>query len=1202
MWPVWTGRIGPATSLTTPQSSSRHPSSRTPTPVRYNNDEQEDSEDEVSSRNVRQRTLAPQPLPVPAPPLLAVPDLVPLLSTNIQGERRQPIQIRRQFGLWSNPMQNTLAAEEQRAINFFYITCLNDYELAWTNRLPHPNSLLHIVPELEQASKLQELKILYGIRKLHLNMLTLRETKCSCCGVMWTEPGVFTKPPEPHWELQHGGRKHVFMNYNSNQFEYCSKASANRRPELRKCDEVCSKCLKHLTNSKIVLPPEFSIQSGYNLGTLPPQCFVDMTLVEECLIARISPCMCIGLLPNGSGTSQSGGIVCIDRSDTVRELAQELPNLAADLNFVFLVRKRAPSGPSTDPRFHRVRELKCNRARVHACLQYCLRTNPGYKDLNMRISNERLQLLPLDGTVIPSVLEAEDEVMTQIRGLADVGGPAPLQREVDSNPLPQQDASPETHEIGGEAMDIDQFHTAVEHDPDMQADEADTSDTAGINRALNEAPGDWPVTCYMLVEEHGGNATVQRVEQDLESMRHNLARNAPPTVQPSPLPTAPPYATPPHVLPSPVPTAHLSVPTEPQHTQNRHSGRFVHAYGHRTPLDPSKLKFFWSMAFPSLFLSTEIQCHDGSTSFDSSADFICDAPRSFSATFVEWLNWISNVHYRYMSHPTFPFVALATKNRITMTSSVSYGVTTMGHLTPLTRAHLLQLVEDSRVAGAPVIPSLTAKMTSWTRNVVGSSPYWWDVKKKVNAFVQQLFLHENRVPSLFMTTSLAEFHVQPLHRFLEQAFTMQDMPEHAAASSFVARGEATPSEHSRKFRDNIKNSPLLIDSYAELKLEAYKKIILQQVLDVDEYFITGEYAESRDMKHHHSIAYCRVLEDTAHEIMNRCIQARSMDELVALEKDAAERIYASLPVCFTKITALHPAGQTRSNPDVPCNTPYYKLRVKVARGLETNIDVVNKVRLGPGDFSPDRIGNVDEWPGHEGLASQPTSLCLRRLSHQMPIENLQCHLIELENRVGLHACSAYCLCLQPERKSTINPIPQQSANFPRSLICRQRFGTENRLVAARTDGMPSCESPCFTQVGSRSIFTAPRDHPRLKQGSSLLQAAICANQDTQILLCPKVDIEPLLPNQNLFDWIDYWFITLDYLNEEERDKLVQVKCSRDYFDKSDFLSVVEDYICDYISKTEKSPQQAQQLLLAVLQNENINANVTTKSLALMLNS
>ena len=64
-WPEWTGTIGPAASSSTPQNSTRRVSSRTPTPVRFNIDGQEDSEEESVARHVRQRTSPPQPLPAP---------------------------------------------------------------------------------------------------------------------------------------------------------------------------------------------------------------------------------------------------------------------------------------------------------------------------------------------------------------------------------------------------------------------------------------------------------------------------------------------------------------------------------------------------------------------------------------------------------------------------------------------------------------------------------------------------------------------------------------------------------------------------------------------------------------------------------------------------------------------------------------------------------------------------------------------------------------------------------------------------------------------------------------------------------------------------------------------------------------------------------------------------------------------------------
>jgi hypothetical protein len=90
-------------------------------------------------------------------------------------------------------------------------------------------------------------------------------------------------------------------------------------------------------------------------------------------------------------------------------------------------------------------------------------------------------------------------------------------------------------------------------------------------------------------------------------------------------------------------------------------------------------------------------------------------------------------------------------------------------------------------------------------------------------------------------------------------------------------------------------------------------------------------------------------------------------------------------------------------------TPWITQRLKVANGVEDNVDVINHMVSGE-DVSSDRIGNVDMWPGHEGLhpkasnAPLTTPLYLIKTDSDKLNDN-----IDFTNRCRLHQCSAYCL-------------------------------------------------------------------------------------------------------------------------------------------------------------------------------------------------
>ena len=179
----------------------------------------------------------------------------------------------------------------------------------------------------------------------------------------------------------HRSVKFVYKNLTTSVFVRMTTNQWNKNSNLQLCEYVCKECDAQITKGET---PKFSVLAGYDLGVLPPQCFIDLTLIEESLLARVQTVMHIGMLPNGTGRTQQGGIVHIDRSDTILNLATELPNLASDVLFLFLVRTSLthPSGRD-DPRFRRVRELKCLRQRVQSCLEYLIRCNPGYRGITI---------------------------------------------------------------------------------------------------------------------------------------------------------------------------------------------------------------------------------------------------------------------------------------------------------------------------------------------------------------------------------------------------------------------------------------------------------------------------------------------------------------------------------------------------------------------------------------------------------------------------------------------------------------------------------------------------------------------------------------------------------------------------------------------------------------------------------------------------
>ena len=148
------------------------------------------------------------------------------------------------------------------------------------------------------------------------------------------------------------------------------------------------------------------------------------------------------------------------------------------------------------------------------------------------------------------------------------------------------------------------------------------------------------------------------------------------------------------------------------------TGRFIQPYVNQIPLNPLKVMYFWLYAFPTIFMpSYTLDTSGNVTESDSPSDFVCKQTRKYRPTFIQWLEWISNNDFRFMSHGTFAFVALNLKNKITATSSVSYGVSTMGEQGALKKHEIAELVKESLTSGKSILPQLTMQLTSWCRNV-----------------------------------------------------------------------------------------------------------------------------------------------------------------------------------------------------------------------------------------------------------------------------------------------------------------------------------------------------------------------------------------------------------------------------------------------------------------------------------------------------
>ncbi|CAG2208487.1 unnamed protein product [Mytilus edulis] len=188
--------------------------------------------------------------------------------------------------------------------------------------------------------------------------------------------------PPPLHENQHFNKvMDCIRSFEIKQMSYCFKfcnICKERKIDMKMAKEnECKHC--HLDKSPIKL---FSAENNMDPKHIPSE-LADLTVVEQQLICRISPCINIHML--GHGGIASGGH-CVTFPQEVNEPAKIFQRLPEEIN-VIRVRKQGKNGTSKD--------FVVRRLKIQTALLFLKQYNSAYFDII--ISNERLAALPLDG-------------------------------------------------------------------------------------------------------------------------------------------------------------------------------------------------------------------------------------------------------------------------------------------------------------------------------------------------------------------------------------------------------------------------------------------------------------------------------------------------------------------------------------------------------------------------------------------------------------------------------------------------------------------------------------------------------------------------------------------------------------------------------------------------------------------------------------
>ena len=196
---------------------------------------------------------------------------------------------------------------------------------------------------------------------------------------------------EQPWAKRNMLNFHKSMDLKIHQCKVCCEAWPlhNQTTDL---NYVCSRCKR---DKKI--PAKFSAQNMMIPSAVPDE-LEGLTQVEQMLIARALPVMRVYVKPGGQRAYKGH---CINLPQDITEFANSLPHYPKDIP-VIIVKIKGKNNSS--------RDVTVRREVVHRALQWLLKNNPHYKDLN--INHDALNSLPDNG--VPSDLGSVETVESNI--------------------------------------------------------------------------------------------------------------------------------------------------------------------------------------------------------------------------------------------------------------------------------------------------------------------------------------------------------------------------------------------------------------------------------------------------------------------------------------------------------------------------------------------------------------------------------------------------------------------------------------------------------------------------------------------------------------------------------------------------------------------------------------------------------------------
>ena len=396
---------------------------------------------------------------------------------------------------------------------------------------------------------------------------------------------------------------------------------------------------------------------------------------------------------------------------------------------------------------------------------------------------------------------------------------------------------------------------------------------------------------------------------------------------------------------------------------------------------------------------------------------------------------------RFVAHPTFKFACANMKIRKQAAIATTYAVNQMPEHEPLDLQGLRDILNlKNPQERAAYETKIGCSILAYGRGNPGSPSFWGGRREELASLLRHILFHEDEMPVMFLTHSLSEYHLRPLHRMLHQCLTLWGVKlmtlKLFGHYPLEWRLQLTKQQ---QFIEFSKSTQVLLMAYS-------CSVFMKEGLKCTDYWRRFEFAKGRGSIHCHGIIFNKLAATNIHSVMDSVLNASSEEELEEIEDIIAQRLPADIEEDLVKISALHPSGRERSFPELSTTIPWYTGRIKAAKG-ELPEEEARHFRAGCEDVSPEKVGNIDLWPPHEGLSPPATSDCLRRrtfdvIGHEATLADD----IDIANRVRLHECSEYCL---RSFKKIVNEVEIVIKK------CRAHFGDRESSSACK-DGWHAC--------------------------------------------------------------------------------------------------------------------------------------------------